>query len=183
NRMTIRCRASRQGDPAKPGRCIELAGAGQKPFRPRGFARRVMGVAHMTTGSSMRAVRIAALLCPLLILACDGSESTPGQVPDEATKAGRDAASFPAAADDYFHDMDGGFAFSPEEIKGRNTWLVWTGGNDRFWDRMTVATVGAFDLLKTLSSFPYCDSQVNPNPPPDCDNNLGHLPPRHRWHN
>ena len=26
---------------------------------------------------------------------------------------------------------------TPDEIKGRNMWLVWTGGNDRFWDRMT----------------------------------------------
>ena len=27
-------------------------------------------------------------------------------------------------------------------------WLVWTGGNDRFWDRLTHDTFGAFDLLK-----------------------------------
>ena len=46
----------------------------------------------------------------------------------------RTAASFPAASEDYFHDMDGGVGLTPEEIQGRNTWLVWTGGNDRFWD-------------------------------------------------
>ena len=33
-------------------------------------------------------------------------------------------------------------------------WLVWTGGNDRFWDRLTHDTFGAFDLLKTISSHP-----------------------------
>src|SRR5215475_10581192 len=134
----------------------------------------------MTTGFAMRAARLAALVCTLWILGC-GKGDSPGQVQDEATLAGRDAASFPAADEDYFHDMDGGVAFSPDEIKGRNMWLVWTGGNDRFWDKMTVATVGAFDLLKTLSSFPYCDPKVNPNPPPDCEDNVGQLTRDHRW--
>ena len=37
---------------------------------------------------------------------------------------------------------------------GRNTWLVWTGGNDRFWDKMTDYTFGAFDLLKIIAYDP-----------------------------
>jgi len=78
----------------------------------------------------------------------------PGEVLDEARQAGRDAASFPAATDDYFHDMDGGVALTPQEIAGRNTWIVWTGGDDRFWDTMTASTFGAFDLLKIISSHP-----------------------------
>ena len=73
---------------------------------------------------------------------------------DEALRAGRDAASFPAAAEDYFHDMDGGVALTTAEVQGRNTWVVWTGGNDRFWDGMTASTFGAFDLLKIVSSHP-----------------------------
>ena len=73
---------------------------------------------------------------------------------DEALRAGRDPASFPAAADDYFHDMDGGLALDTKQIQGRNTWLMWTGGNDRFWDGMTATTFGAFDLLKIVSSHP-----------------------------
>jgi hypothetical protein len=73
---------------------------------------------------------------------------------DEALRAGRDPASFPAATEDYFHDMDGGIALTSAEIQGRNTWLVWSGGNDRFWDRMTAITFGAFDLLKIVSSHP-----------------------------
>lgn len=77
-----------------------------------------------------------------------------GHVPDEARLAERSASSFPAADEDYFHDMDGGIALSPEEIKGRNTWLVWTAGNDRFWDKMVNASAGALDFLKTLSSHP-----------------------------
>jgi hypothetical protein len=78
----------------------------------------------------------------------------PGTVLDEARQANRPAQSFPAADEDYFHDMDGGLALMPDEVKGRNTWNVWTGGNDRFWDKIGVASVGALDLLKTLSSHP-----------------------------
>ena len=33
-------------------------------------------------------------------------------------------------------------------------WLVWTGGDDRLWDRLTNLTFGSFDLLKILSSYP-----------------------------
>ena len=44
---------------------------------------------------------------------------------DEALRAGREPASFPAAADDYFHDMDGGVALTAPETQGRNTWVVW----------------------------------------------------------
>ena len=33
--------------------------------------------------------------------------------------------------------MDGALALTPDEIKGRNMWIVWTGGNDRFWDALT----------------------------------------------
>ena len=79
---------------------------------------------------------------------------------DEAQQVGRDAASFPQADEDYFHDMDNGVVLSPEEIKGRNMWLVWTGGNDRQWDKLTTsATLGYHDLLKVVTSHPsqtYC---------------------------
>jgi len=94
----------------------------------------------------------AALLCILLTAFDNGPRS--GQVLDEAKAAGRDAASFPAASEDYFHDMDGGIALGADEIKGRNTWILWTGGNDRFWDGMTASTFGAFDLLKIVAYNP-----------------------------
>jgi hypothetical protein len=87
----------------------------------------------------------------LLLSSC---RTRPGSVQDEAMRAGRAAASFPAADEDYFHDMDGGVALTPDEVKGRNTWLVWTGGNDRFWDTISVSSFGSFDLLKTISSHP-----------------------------
>ena len=85
-----------------------------------------------------------------------------GQVKDEALLAGRDASSFKAADDDYFHDMDGGIdltKFAPDGdktalIRGRNTWLVWTAGNDRLWDALVYKSAGALDFLKVLSSHP-----------------------------
>ncbi|VTU32802.1 hypothetical protein H4CHR_03085 [Variovorax sp. PBS-H4] len=93
---------------------------------------------------------LAAILC---IAACSKGPK-PGEVLDEAKQAGRDVASFPHATEDYFHDMDRGIALTPEEVTGRNMWLVWSGGNDRFWTQMTDYTFGAFDLLKVVSTHP-----------------------------
>src|SRR4029450_9394025 len=97
---------------------------------------------------------LAVLLAVALVLVWRDNGPEPGKVLDEARLAGRDAASVPPAAEDYFHDMDGGTPLDPEEAKGRNMWLVWTGGNDRFWDGMTRDTFGAFDLLKIVTSHP-----------------------------
>ncbi len=69
-------------------------------------------------------------------------------------QAHRTAATFPAADEDYFHDMDGGVALTPDEVKGRDMWIVWTGGNDRLWDTLSATSFGALDFLKTLSSHP-----------------------------
>ena len=107
----------------------------------------------------MKAVGIA-LLCVTLLLSCDSLRSfinqtgTPGGVVDEARLANRSVASFPAADEDYFADMDGGARLSPEEAKGRNSWIVWSGGNDRFWDDLSKLSFGTLDFLKTLSSHP-----------------------------
>jgi hypothetical protein len=110
---------------------------------------------------------VAAIL--FAIIGCNQPE--PGTVKDEAMRAGRTAASFKAADEDYFADMDGGYkrASDPsvqlkkQEIEGRNTWIVWTGGNDRFWDYMANNTFGAFDLLKILSSNPHVGYCVDPD--------------------
>ena len=77
-----------------------------------------------------------------------------GHVQDEAQLAGLKPDYFKAAEEPYFHDMDNGVALSQDEEKGRNTWIVWSGGNDRLWDKMTLASVGALDFVKTLSSHP-----------------------------
>jgi hypothetical protein len=78
----------------------------------------------------------------------------PGQVKDEALMAGRTVASFPAADEDYFHEMDSAIPLTSDEVKGRNMWLLWTGGDDKMWDTLTVTSVGTLDLLKTISSYP-----------------------------
>ena len=78
----------------------------------------------------------------------------PGHVLDEARAVNRTVASLPAADEDYFHDMDGAVALTPDEVKGRNSWIVWTGGNDRFWDAISRKSNGTLDFLKTLSSYP-----------------------------
>ncbi len=98
-------------------------------------------------------------LCLIAFLGCPKKEEEktgpqPGKVLDEAMAAGRDAASLPAADEDYYHDMDGGVALTPDEVKGRNTWVVFSGGNDHLWDTLSTASAGTLDLLKTVSSHP-----------------------------
>jgi hypothetical protein len=104
---------------------------------------------------------VATLLVLGSLLAAAGcavKAPLPGTVMDEARLAGRAPASFPAADEDYFREMDqnrdGRVPLTPGEVKGRNTWLVWTGGNDRFWDAIGNFGGGALDFLKTLSSHP-----------------------------
>ena len=81
-----------------------------------------------------RTILILAGLLVLGVVFLVGSWPQPGHVQDEAMRAGVPASSFEAAADNYFDGMDPGVKLSEPEIKGRNVWLVWTGGNDRFWD-------------------------------------------------
>lgn len=103
---------------------------------------------------------ILAALVLIVVVAAGASlilrarEPRPGSVKDEALAAGRDASTFVAADEDYFHDMDGGVALSADEIKGRNTWIVWSGGNDVMWDKLTVNSVGLLDFLKIVTSSP-----------------------------
>ena len=87
-------------------------------------------------------------------IGCDNDKGHAGRVLDEAMRANRSSDSFKAADEDYFKDMDGGQRFTPEEVKGRNMWIVWTGGNDRFWDAIGAEALGSLDFLKTLSSHP-----------------------------
>ena len=100
-------------------------------------------------------VPVSLWLCAVIAVGgCGGGQPKPGTVPDEAMRAKRTAASFPAADEDYFHDMDGAVSLTKEEVEGRNMWLVWTGGNDRLWDVLAAQSLGSLDFLKTLSSHP-----------------------------
>jgi hypothetical protein len=121
----------------------------------------------VTAMNGWRGVAILALFSSVMLAGCRTRENVSGQVLDEARSANRAAASFPAADEDYFRDMDqnqdGVVAITPNEVKGRNSWIVWTGGNDRFWDLISVRSVGALDFLKTLSSYdPERDPKVRP---------------------
>ena len=65
---------------------------------------------------------------------------------------GRTPGDFPELATDVFNPMDGGIALSSDEIKGRNTWNLWCGGDEQFWERMSRESYGLIDLLKTIDS-------------------------------
>ena len=39
-----------------------------------------------------------------------------------------------------------------EEWQGRNTWMMWTGGNSAFWDLLARESNGLVDLLKLLDA-------------------------------
>lgn len=95
----------------------------------------------------------------VLFLAAAWLSGCGGPAEDEAKQAGKTTADFPESAVDYFADMDGGGKFTEAEIKGRNTWMIWTGGNEAFWDYLANHSLGTFDLLKTISSFPCSDEQ------------------------
>ncbi|AUX46569.1 hypothetical protein SOCE26_080750 [Sorangium cellulosum] len=106
-----------------------------------------------TTPNTMISRGILLPLGLLALVSCR-RQPQPGHVLDEARSAGRTAASLRAAEEDYFHDMDFGLPLTPDEVKGRNTWILWSGGNDRFWDRAATISAGGLDFLKTLSSHP-----------------------------
>jgi len=122
-----------------------------------------------------RAISLSAIVLLVCIAGCGRSEPKPGTVQDEAMRAGLLPEHFSAAGEDYFHDMDDNVVggrrpvFTQPEIEGRNVWMLWTGGNDRLWDRLTRDSLGTFDLLKTISSHPpvpYADPNAKPGDPP-----------------
>ena len=59
---------------------------------------------------------------------------------------------FPQASVDYFAGMDDAVQLTAEEVRGRNSWVMWTGGDEAFWDYLARRSFGAFDLLKVLDS-------------------------------
>lgn len=89
--------------------------------------------------------------------------------PDEpaasGTRVSDEAAEehFPMATLDFFAGMDGTkdplpssyrerLKLTAEEIKGRNAWMMWTGGNEAFWDWLARYGYGSIDLLHVIDS-------------------------------
>jgi hypothetical protein len=74
---------------------------------------------------------------------------------DEAKLAGLTPNDFPQIAADVFQPMDGGIKLTPDEIMGRNTWNLWSGGNQHFWNHVAQDSFGLMDLLKMLDNRKY----------------------------
>jgi hypothetical protein len=89
----------------------------------------------------------SVLLLGLVFIAPGCSKGPPMDKAD-----GRRPENFPELAMDVFKPMDGGIELTPDEIKGRNTWNLWTGGDEQFWERMSRESYGLIDLLKTIDS-------------------------------
>jgi hypothetical protein len=88
----------------------------------------------------------ALILC-VAIGACKKNEPV-----DEATVASLTTSDFPQITADIFKPMDGGIDLSPEEIMGRNSWNLWSGGNQHFWNQAAQDSYGLIDLLKMLDN-------------------------------
>jgi hypothetical protein len=106
-----------------------------------------------TRGDMLRLAGVGRGLvaCAFLALAsCKKNEPV-----DEARAAGKSTADFPQIAADIFKPMDGGIDLSREEVMGRNTWNLWSGGNQHFWNRAAQDSYGLMDLLKMLDNRKY----------------------------
>ena len=90
----------------------------------------------------------ACILIAVAITACKPTS----QLSQKDDGGGRKPSDFPELADDVFKPMDGGITLSADEIKGRNTWNLWCGGDEQFWDRVAREALGLFDLIKTIDS-------------------------------
>ncbi|MEO7597914.1 MAG: hypothetical protein ABIV50_03210 [Opitutus sp.] len=88
-----------------------------------------------------------ALLATLILVGCDRTRNA---LLDDG--GGRKPGDFPELAVDVFKEFDGGITLTEDEIKGRNTWNLWCGGDEQFWDRMSRESFGLMDLLKTIDS-------------------------------
>ncbi len=90
------------------------------------------------------------------------SSSADFKLKDEAQAVGKTVDDFPEEDNDIWEHMDGDTPNVPgqykklqltsDEIKGRNTWLMWCGGNEAFWDWLANHSLGLCDFLKVLDS-------------------------------
>jgi hypothetical protein len=118
-------------------------------------------------GDLLRLTRVGSCLAICALLTVAGCEKN--EVVDEAKAADKTAADFPADANDYFHDADmrpdgtvdargnsvlKPLELTPDETKGRNTWVLWCAGNELFWDYLAGHSYGFMDLLKLCDFAP-----------------------------
>ncbi len=96
---------------------------------------------------------VALIIGAFSILVVGGCKKA--DIVDEAKAAGLTTADLPQITADVFKPMDGGIELSPEEIMGRNTWNLWSGGNQHFWNQAAQDSYGLMDLLKMLDNRKY----------------------------
>jgi cytochrome c5 len=101
-------------------------------------------------GDLLHLIRVGTRLAACVFLAFAGCKKN--EPIDEAKADGLTTADFPQINADIFKPMDGGIDLSPEEIMGRNTWNLWSGGNQHFWNRAAQDSYGLMDLLKMLDN-------------------------------
>jgi cytochrome c5 len=101
-------------------------------------------------GHLLRLNRVGPCVAACALLALPGCKDN--EPIDEAKAAGKNTADFPQITADIFKPMDGGIDLSPEEILGRNTWNLWSGGNQQFWNHAAQDSYGLMDLLKMLDN-------------------------------
>ncbi len=131
-----------------PGDTIRCR-AGNLLDQPETFPQNLLAVKLLPATAAVQACA-CALCFAFLASSCHKTEYE-----DEAKLAGLSPADFPQTTADIFQPMDGGIALSPEEIMGRNTWNLWSGGNEHFWNEVAQDSYGLMDLLKTLDNRKY----------------------------
>jgi hypothetical protein len=98
----------------------------------------------------LRLARVGSCVIGCALLAFTGCGKN--EPIDEAKAARKTTADFPQITADIFKPMDGGINLLPEEIMGRNTWNLWSAGNQHFWNNAAQDSYGLMDLLKMLDN-------------------------------
>ncbi|HEU5246256.1 MAG TPA: cytochrome c, partial [Candidatus Udaeobacter sp.] len=115
----------------------------------------------------LRLTRVGSCLVTCVFLVLAGCRKY--EIVDEAKALGKTPADFPADDYDYFRQMDmrpdgtvdangnsilKPLELTPDEIKGRNTWVLWCAGDEVFWDYLAGHSYGFMDLLKLCDFAP-----------------------------
>ncbi len=109
----------------------------------------------------MKILHIVSVLSCGLAICASISACKKNEPVDEAQAAGLTIADFPQITADVFKPMDGGIELAPDEIMGRNTWNLWSGGNQHFWNHVAQDSFGLMDLLKMLDNRKYPAASVS----------------------
>ena len=72
-----------------------------------------------------------------------------GGVPDQLLSTAQDAAETRVVAPNLQNE---GFSCPNSEVVGRNTWMIWCGGNEGFWDYLATDSLGFIDFVKLVDS-------------------------------